>query len=711
VDRRPGAARRNRRSAVTGAGGGPQVVGPQTPLEDLPGVTSSRAAAFERMGLATVEDLLRLAPRRHEDRRVVTPIADLIEGVDAFVVGTVERSRTVRARGGLAIVEADVRDASGSVPARWFHRGYVPRALPAGRIVALYGAPRSERGALLFHAPALERLGDDPHGDGPGVRRLTPVHPLSRGLTAPFVRQLAWQVLDASDAVEDVVPRDLCEDLGLMPIRHALRQLHFPADEEAAARARRRLAFDELLVHDIALRLRRRATARLPAVACAVPAGLDERIRARFPFPLTPGQDAVVAEIVRDLGRASPMRRLLQGDVGSGKTAVAAYAALAVVAAGRQVALVAPTEILARQHHATLTTWLEGSRVTTIYLGGGRRTRARQAELAALAAGEVDVVVGTHALFEPDVVFPRLGLAVVDEQHRFGVAQRGTLLGPSGDGVVPHLLAMTATPIPRTLALAVHGDVDVSLLEGRLPGRSPVSTWVVRPHEGRAVLERVREALAKDQQVYVVYPLVEESEALALRDAEDGLRRWRVALPDARVELLTGRMKRAEKEAVMAGFRAGDIDVLVATVVVEVGVDVARATVLIVEHAERFGLGQLHQLRGRVGRGTEPGLCVLVDRSPEEGPPARLEVLAQTNDGLRIAEEDLALRGIGDLFGTRQHGRPPFQAADLPRDLPLLTRAREAAGLLLEADPDLAAEVHRPLRRAALALVRRMTLA
>ncbi|MGE0190978.1 MAG: ATP-dependent DNA helicase RecG [Planctomycetota bacterium] len=686
-------------------------IGPGTSLAALPGVPEPRAAALAALGVGSVEDLLRHAPRRYEDRRRATPIAELAAGADAFVVARVERARTVRARGGLAIVEARLRDESGAVDARWFHRGYVPRAPAVGSRLAVYGAPRAERGALLLHAPASERLPDEGEAEGPGVFRLVPVHAAGRGVTPLFIRRLVWRLLGLADAVSDLVPAPHREELGLGPLRHALRELHFPSDEEAAARARRRLAFDELLVHDVAFRMRRRAVARRGAVACPVPPALDERIRARFPFTLTPAQDAVVAEIAADLARPLPMRRLLQGDVGAGKTAVAAYAALVAVAAGQQVAVVAPTEILARQHADTLTTWLEGSRVRVGWFGGGRRTAARLRELEALARGDVDLAVGTHALLQDDVRFARLGLAVVDEQHRFGVAQRRRLLAPRDDGRVPHLLAMSATPIPRTLAMAVHGDLDVSVLEGRLPGRRDVETHVVRPREGRRVLGRVEAAIDAGQQAYVIYPLVSESEALDLKDAEAAVERWRRALPRARVALLTGRMKRAEKDEVMTRFRAGQVDLLVATVVVEVGVDVPGATILVVEHAERFGLSQLHQLRGRVGRGDLPGLCVLVDRSRAGAPPARLEVLARTHDGLAIAEEDLALRGVGDLFGTRQSGRPAFRAAELPRDLALLARARQVAAGLLAQDPGLLAEEHRPLRRTALALVRRMTRA
>jgi ATP-dependent DNA helicase RecG len=669
----------------------------------LPGVTAARRDAFVRLGVETLEDLLRLAPRRYEDRRHPRPIAALEDEETALVVGCVTRSRSFRARGGISILEARVEDDSGSLAARWFYRGFCPRPLAAGRRVALYGRVR-RAGARdpELRAPEMETLGED--GDeGPGVGRYVPVHPCTTGLTAPVVRRAVWAALPAAAELADPLPRALRQAHGLGDLGGAVRALHFPEDLDAAERARTRLAFDELLVHE--LRLQRRRARRRGQRAPAVPFGarVHERIRARLPFELTPGQDRAVEEIVADLGRPHPMLRLLQGDVGSGKTAVAAYAMLGVVAAGLQVALMAPTEILARQHAATLRALLAGSRVRLEVLAARRDGARRREALARVADGEADVVVGTHALLADGVRFRALGLAVVDEQHKFGVRQRRELLSKGGASSaaegVPHCLVMTATPIPRTLALAVWGDVDVSVLEGTLPGRVPVETWVVKPRQGRRVVERVRAELEAGHQAYVVYPLVEESDKLALRDARAGRTRWQRALPDRRVGLLHGRMPRDEKQAVMEAFRAGRTDVLVATVVVEVGVDVPNATVLVVEHAERFGLAQLHQLRGRIGRGRAGGLCVLVDRAGARTPP-RLDVLARTTDGFEIAEEDLALRGVGDLFGTRQHGRPPFRAARLPRDLPLLVRAREAAEGLAAGDPGLARPEHAALAAA-----------
>ncbi len=668
----------------------------------LPRVTAARREAFSRLGVETLADLLRLAPRRYEDRRHPRPIADLEAGETALVVGRVATSRSFRTRAGLAILEAHVADASGTAIARWFYRGFRPKPLPQERRVALFGtvaAVRAEKPE--FKSPELERLAEQGTPE-PGCGRYVPIHPCTTGITAPVVRRAVWDALPAADGLPDLVPSEVLGEHELPPLGQALRALHFPDDLAAAEQARRRLAFDELLVHELLLARRRAARREMAAPPVPFPTRVHERIRARLPFELTPGQQRAVAEIVADLERPQPMYRLLQGDVGSGKTAVAVYALLGAVARGLQVAVMAPTEVLARQHVETLGAMLADSRVRVERLVGGRRTKARVAALERIAGDEADVVVGTHAVLGEDVRFRDLGLVIVDEQHKFGVEQRRTLVAKGGTKAAwrrPHCLVMTATPIPRTLALTVWGDMDVSVIEGRIPGRTPVDTWVVRPSEGRRVMERVRAELRAGRQAYVIYPLVEESDKLALKDAHAGRERWAKALPDHEVGLLHGRLKRDEKERVMEAFRRGDVHLLVATVVVEVGVDVPNATVLVVEHAERFGLSQLHQLRGRIGRGTAGGLCVLVDRSREET-PARLEVLAADTDGFAIAEEDLKLRGVGDLFGTRQHGRPAFRAASLPRDLPLLVRARAAAGALLAQDPALERPDHARLARA-----------
>ncbi len=682
----------------------------------LPGIRAARREAFAKLGVETLADLLRLAPRRYEDRRHPRALDTLEDGETALVIGAVARSRAFRTRGGVSILEVVLEAQERTLTARWFYRGFRPRPLEADRRVALFGAVQVKpRGGIEMKAPELERLPAEDDDDGnPGVGRFVPVHPRTTGLSASLVRRAVWDALPATASLDDPVPASVRAEAGLPPLGEALAALHFPDDLEAAEAARARLAFDELLVHELLLARRRTARQTQRAPQIEFPAKVHERIRARLPFTLTPGQVTAVDEIVADLQGPAPMYRLLQGDVGSGKTAVAAYALLGAVADGWQGVFMAPTDVLARQHERTLGELLEGSRVGIERLAGRMPAKARREALARIAAGEAGIVIGTHAVLGEDVHFRALGLVIVDEQHKFGVRQRrGLLAKGAGEGIDarrPHCLVMTATPIPRTLALTVWGDMEVSVVLGTIPGRTPVETWVVTPDDGRRVMDRVHAALADGRQAYVIYPLVEESAKLELRDAQQGRDRWVKALPDHRVGLLHGRLKRDEKAEVMAAFHAGELDVLVATVVVEVGVDVPNATVLVVEHAERFGLSQLHQLRGRIGRGTAGGLCVLIDRSSEET-PARLDVLAAETDGFAIAEEDLKLRGVGDVFGTRQHGRPAFRAAALPRDLPILTRARAAARAIVAADPGLADPAHRGLARAVAARLRALDAA
>ncbi|MCC7138558.1 MAG: ATP-dependent DNA helicase RecG [Planctomycetes bacterium] len=661
---------------------------PGDPVSLVPGVGASRAEAFARLGVATVEDLLRLAPRRFEDRRRPLPAASLLAGAEGTWVGTLSAVKTVRARGGLVIVEARGADATGEVRARWFNQPWLSSSLAAGVRVLLHGPVQRRGTAAELASPAVERLPDDdaPH---PGVGRLVPVHPLTTGLSALAVRRAVWTAMEAASRLEDVVPpalRAATEDGSLVEplpsLPDAVRALHFPAEPADAEVARRRLAFDELLVHELMLGRRRARRVLSPGVPLRFTPELERRIRARLPFTPTPAQEQAMAEVRADLERPTPMNRLLQGDVGAGKTFVAVHACLAAVANGHQAAFMAPTEVLARQHEATLRRMLDGSDVRIEALYGARRGAARAQAVARVAAGEADLVVGTHAVLSRDVVFADLALVVVDEQHKFGVRQRRELVSK---GRAPHCLVMTATPIPRTLAMVVFGDLDVTVLRGLPPGRGRRETVVVGPSGGERVMARVREELARGHQVLVVYPLVEESDRVGLRDATAGRDAWARALPHHVVGLVHGKMKADARHAAMDAFRAGTTHVLVSTVVVEVGVDVPNATVLVVEHAERFGLSQLHQLRGRVGRSAAGGLCVLVDRTAGETPD-RLRTLERTEDGFEIAEEDLRLRGAGDLFGTRQHGAPAFVAARFPDDLPVLLRARAAARRVL-ADP------------------------
>jgi ATP-dependent DNA helicase RecG len=612
-------------------------------------------------------------------------VASLVEGEAAILRGRVDAIRAVRTRGRMSYVQASFADDSGYVEVRWWNMPWLAKSLPRGTELVLFGKMRGGR----ITQPEYEVLrGEDPLHVG----RIVPIHPLAKGVTAPALRRAVFVALEEAHAgLVDPLPAELRASRDLIPLGDALRDVHFPESRAALERAKRRLRYDELFHYSIAVALRRRLVRKQPGISHKWSRKVDAHIRARLPFRLTAAQDRAVAEILRDLRAPEPMSRLLQGDVGSGKTAVALYAALVAIANRRQVAFLAPTEILARQHHATLSRYLAGSEVRVGLLVGSTPGAERRELLRSLAGGGIDLLVGTHALLEPSVEFDALGLVVVDEQHKFGVAQRASLIRK---GVRPDVLVMTATPIPRTLALTAYGDLDVSVIDELPPGRVPPRTRILTRGRAGAAYAKVREEVARGRQAYVVFPLVEESEEIDAQAAEEGFERLaKGPLAGLRLGLVTGRTPPAEREPRMDAFRAGALDVLVGTTVLEVGVDVANATVMVVESAERFGLSTLHQLRGRVGRGGTESWCFLValGRLSEEA-RARLSVLEATHDGFRIAEEDLRLRGPGEFFGTRQHGLPEFRVADMTRDYPVLKEAREDAFALLERDPRLARE-------------------
>ena len=662
------------------------------PVTAVRGVGPAVAERLARLGIAKVRDLLWHFPRLHQDRSRLRRIADLTPGQHEAVVGRVHSVRRPWRSGGHTILAATIADETGRLKAYWFGMPYLRNHLKPGTRVVLWGKVVARNGLALL-SPEFEVIGED---EPLHAQRIVPIYPATAGLGQKRLRRVIRAALDDfAQAAPEVFPEDYRTEHRLIPIAEALEQVHFPESPRAAELARRRLVYEEFFLLETAIALRKRALHEdIEGISFEIPEKIDRRIRRRFPFRLTAAQERAIAEIADDMARPRPMNRLLQGDVGSGKTAVALYAILAAVANGYQAALMAPTEILAAQHFHTIGRVLRGSRVRTLLLTGGASPARRRERLAAIASGEVDLVVGTHALIERDVEFARLGLVVIDEQHKFGVMQRARL---RWKGPRPDVLVMTATPIPRSLALTVFGDLDLSTLDELPPGRRPVRTEIVTPERRPEAIRLVRRELVKGRQAYFVYPLVAESDRQDLRAATEMARHLqRAVFPDHRVGLLHGQMKPEEKQERMEEFRRGRLHVLVCTTVVEVGLDVPNATVMVVEHADRYGLSQLHQLRGRIGRGEHDSWCLLMVDEPEAA--AKLAILAETTDGFRIAEEDLRRRGPGEFIGTRQHGLPPLAIGDFTADVELLLEARRDAFALVAADPELRRRANRTLR-------------
>ncbi|MCS7050924.1 MAG: ATP-dependent DNA helicase RecG, partial [Thermomicrobium sp.] len=659
-----------------------------------------RVRQLETLGVRTVRDLLSLVPRRYVDYTQVVPIGRLSrllrvgEDVTCTVIGEVAQIERRATTTGRHYVSVELRDETGKIPVIWFNP-YVARQLEVGQRIAVSGRLEGNGPYVRFRNPEWEPA----DADLTHTARIVPIYPLTHGLYQRQLRQLVRTALElALPQLTDPLPTALRQRYRLPSLAWALEQVHFPESLPAAERARHRLAFDEFLVLQLSLVQRRLAWQAQPGTPIPTDRAFLERFLASLPFTLTAAQQRALEEILADLARPHPMSRLLQGDVGSGKTVVAAAAALVVHRAGLQSAILAPTEILAEQHYRTLTRLYGGlsgtERPLVALLTGSTPERDRGPILAGLASGAIAIVVGTHALLEERVRFQRLAFAVIDEQHRFGVLQRHAL---RSKGENPHVLVMTATPIPRSLALVLHGDLDLSIIDELPPGRQPVKTFVV-PGKRRAEAYRfVRREIEQGHQAFVICPLVEESESIEARAATAEYERLqRDVFPDLRLGLLHGRMSAREKEAVMTRFRDGQIDILVSTAVVEVGIDVPNATVILIEAAERFGLAQLHQFRGRVGRGSAPSYCLLVSEAESDTARQRLQAVATTTDGFRLAEIDLQLRGPGEFLGTRQSGLPNLRFATLA-DMPTLQAARRAAEELLRQDPTLSAPEHSAL--------------
>ena len=667
-----------------------------TPLRELPGVGEARAKGLEKLGLRVAGDLVGYFPRSYEDRRQVYAIAEAPVGELCCVrVMAAEEPRRMHIRRGLDVTRLKVVDGASAMLVTFFNQGYVRQALHRGEEYILYGRVELMGSHRQMTNPQFEGA-ERPWACG----RIMPVYPLTAGITNPLLAGLVERALHELPPPAETLPGDLLARHRLSPAADCWRSIHFPADENALDAARRRFAFEELFYLSLGLALlrERRSRGHGPAFGETDLEGFYQLL----PFALTGAQKRALEEAAADLALTRPMNRLVQGDVGSGKTAVAAGCAWLAVRSGWQCAMMAPTEILAEQHAKTLAAMLAPAGIEVGLLTGSMKASEKRKVLAALETGELPFVVGTHALLSQGVAFHRLGLVITDEQHRFGVEQRAALAAKAGgeEDFSPNVLVMSATPIPRTLALIIYGDLDVSVIDELPPGRMPVKTVLVGESKRQRMYGFVRDQVKEGRQVYIVCPAVEENPegAWDLKAVTEYARvLGEQVFPDLKVGLVHGRMKAKEKEAAMAAFTAGETHILVSTTVIEVGVDVPNASLIIIENADRYGLSQLHQLRGRVGRGKHQSWCVLVSDNRSPDTRARLKVLTQTNDGFRIAEEDLKLRGPGDFFGERQHGLPALRVADLETDTRVLKEAQDAAAEVLTDDPDLTEPEHRPL--------------
>jgi ATP-dependent DNA helicase RecG len=680
-----------------------------SPIEAVRGVGPQRGEAFRRLGIPSVAHLVDHLPHRHEFEQGEDRVENLVVGQVGTASGNISAARLV-AHGRKRFEAVLMDDAGGRLDLTWFGATYLSRKITPGTRLRVTGKLQRRGPLIQMVNPGWEFA--EQAATGSPESRYRPVYPASEDLpSAAIERAVSAALPHVLDQLIDHLDNAFLAERALPSLRDAYRMLHRVEDSgvdklkaEAEVReARRRLTYDELLLLQLGVCMRKahlQQTLKAPKLPWSKE--IDTRIRSRIPFTLTDGQEAVVREIASDLQRPFPANRLIQGDVGAGKTVVALYGMLMAVAAGHQAAMLAPTEVLAEQHFGSLCSMLSGSRVRIELLTGSISAPDRAAIQSRLAAGEIDIIVGTHALLTGSVRFDKLAIAVIDEQHRFGVEQRAALRGKAGgENSMPHTIVMTATPIPRTLSMTVFGDLDTSMLTGRPGGRSPVTTHWVVPSQSDEVYASMRARLDRGQQAFVVLPVIDGT------DDEEGLRSVRSTiarlsegpLKGKRIGEMHGQMKRPERELVMADFRAGRLDVLVATTVIEVGVDVPNATMMVIDHAERFGLAQLHQLRGRVGRGDEPGVCVLIGTAVTDEAAQRLRTIAAVTDGFRLAEEDLKLRGMGDIFGVRQSGVNPFRLARFPEDTDLLLMARRDAIAWIERSPLLDAPQEQLLRK------------
>lgn len=670
------------------------------PVTKIRGVGPKMAERLAILGAETVGDLLFVFPHRYDDYSLLKPINRLDYGEQVTVIGTIWETRARRSRNH-KLVQSTITDGTGKIQATWFNQPWLVEKLKAGTQVVLSGTVDQYLGRPVFQNPEWEPLEMEPLR----TRRIVPVYPLTKGLSAHKMREIMKRAIENwVDQIPDPLPEPIRDRKIFLTLPQALRQIHFPDSQESLHRARQRIIFDELFQLQLGLLGQRREWQAAPGRPVPFNAGVIEQFFQQLPYRLTGAQQRVVAEIAADMAKDVPMNRLLQGDVGSGKTVVAATAIVLAVRAGFQAAMMAPTEILAEQHYQGLSELLAKMDIEVVLLTGSTSAAEREGLYASLAEGTTEVVIGTHALIQEKVQFKELGLAVIDEQHRFGVDQRkalrekGLLSTDGAEQPNPHLLVMSATPIPRSLALSLYGDLDLSILDEMPPGRQEIKTHWLKPSERERAYAFVRGQIEKGRQAFIICPLVEESDKIIAKAAvEEYQRLQEQVFPNLKLGLLHGRMKADEKEAAMRSFYEGQTDILVATSVIEVGIDVPNSTVMLIEGANRFGLAQLHQFRGRVGRGEHQSYCLLLADEISGDAEDRLSALEQTNDGFLLAEKDLELRGPGEFLGRRQSGLPELHLASLT-DMRMLEQARDEAQALIEIDPNLERPEHQYLR-------------
>ncbi|MFO7682939.1 MAG: ATP-dependent DNA helicase RecG [Chloroflexota bacterium] len=670
-------------------------------VEKIKGVGPKIAEKLAKLGAETIWELLYVFPRRYDDYSLMKPIKDLQYGEQVTIIGTIWETRARQVRGSQTLVQSIINDGTGSVQASWFNQPWLAEKLKAGLQVVISGKVDHYLGRLVFNSPEWEPLALDPLK----TRRIVPVYPLTLGLNSTKMRDIMRQVVAQwAPRVPEILPEPVRNRRDLYSLPLAVEQTHFPQSQKALHEARRRLVFDELFLLQLGMQGFRRQWQTQTGVALTVETAVLDDFRASLPYALTGAQERVIGEITDSLSRSVPMNRLLQGDVGSGKTVVAAAAMIVAAKAGGQAALMAPTEILAEQHFRGLSSLLAPLGINTILLTGSTPAAEREHIYTGLADGSIHIAIGTHALIQENVHFHKLALTVIDEQHRFGVDQRqalrnkGAHINGAEETASPHVLVMSATPIPRTLALSLYGDLELSLLDEMPPGRQEIKTRWLRTSERERAYAFARRQVEAGRQAYIIYPLVEESDKIDAKAAvEEHERLQTKVFPDLKIGLIHGRLRSDEKEAAMRAFYQGETHILVATSVIEVGVDVPNSTVMIIEGANRFGLAQLHQFRGRVGRGEHQSYCMLIADNESADAEERLNALEKTNDGFALAEKDLEIRGPGEFFGRRQSGIPELQLASL-LDMELLTIAREEAESIIQDDPELVNPEHQFIR-------------